>query len=553
MSDENEYIPYIGDADAQLRQASEKLYAELNSDLAEKDPLGTRILKGLWDGIRGAAAFMWEKAGPIIAGANYTGYYELVKKSQERDTDKYNEVRRWIKDKNLLDNTQLDELEGLFKVFPFFEKHSSLIVFAMVAIQIIGKTMAVTGAELQQNLAAQVTPFPPSPSSVLRTGFIAPELYKDVIRVFKRNGISEEDAKLMFVAQYSVYPIEQIRDLYLRKDLTLEQATIRLKEHGFTDTRIAEMTKLWKTIPSPQDLITMLGREAFEEDIVSHIGLDAEFPETQVQWFEAHGLSREWQQKYWRAHWNQPAIGQGFQMLWRNIINSDDLEQLFKIQEIPPYWRKKLLGIAYSPYTRVDVRRMHDMNVLDDPQTLQAYKDIGYDENKAQTMLEWTIKYNHQNDRELTRSQIVAGKRKKRITREEAIAYLETLKYTNKDATFIIDYDDYVEAEKLQDKKEKQIRRSFVNRVINTEEAKNKLFGIGLDSGEVSTLIDEWETDIEIDTKIPKIEELIDFYVVGVIDDKLLSNYVNRLGYSTVFVNYYISLAEARKEAYQNV
>ncbi|GAH81991.1 unnamed protein product, partial [marine sediment metagenome] len=148
------------------------------------------------------------------------------------------------------------------------------------------------------------------------------------------------------------------------------------------------------------------------------------------------GISEYWAQKYWYAHWDTPSITQGFEMLHRGFIDRKELDDLFRTVEIPPFWRDKLTAIAFNPFTRVDVRRMHKAGVLTDDELVTAYMDVGYNADKAAKMTEFTILYNGEGNTSLTRSQILNGFTEYIITREDT-AELSGL------------YEDYIDPDKL--------------------------------------------------------------------------------------------------------
>ena len=81
-----------------------------------------------------------------------------------------------------------------------------------------------------------------------------------------------------------------------------------------------------------------------------------------------------------------PSIGQGFEMLHRRVIEDADLDLLLRALDVMPFWREKLKDISYNPLTRVDVRRMHRIGVLEEEGVFNAYLDVGYNEENAQLM-----------------------------------------------------------------------------------------------------------------------------------------------------------------------
>ncbi|GAI31653.1 unnamed protein product, partial [marine sediment metagenome] len=91
-----------------------------------------------------------------------------------------------------------------------------------------------------------------------------------------------------------------------------------------------------------------------------------------------------------------------------------------RLIEIPPALRTIVRDTAFNVYTRVDTRRMHKLGVLTDDELWQVYKDQGYDEEKALNMAKFTVRYNEQTDKDLTKSEILKGFAEDIISREDA-------------------------------------------------------------------------------------------------------------------------------------
>jgi len=137
----------------------------------------------------------------------------------------------------------------------------------------------------------------------------------------------------------------------------------------------------------------MAVREAFTPEIAARFGQYQDLPPDFVEWVGKKGLSKEWAERYWAAHWSLPSPQQGFEMLHRGVINEGDLNMLMRALDIMPFWRDKLIQIAYRPLTRVDVRRMFALGVLDVSGVRKAYTDLGYNDYNADLMTDFTIKY----------------------------------------------------------------------------------------------------------------------------------------------------------------
>ena len=187
--------------------------------------------------------------------------------------------------------------------------------------------------------------------------------------------------------------------LWLRKELDDAQLLDKLQVLGYQSLDVEFLKKLKQVIPNVTDLVSFAVREAFNDDIAKRFEYDNDFPESIVEWGEKQGLSRFWLSKYWRAHWSLPSPTQGFEMLHRlrpgvskNPFTVDDLQTLLKTADYPTFFRSRLIDISYAPFTRVDVRRMYKVGVLDETGVIEAYKDLGYDDAKAKKLADFTVK-----------------------------------------------------------------------------------------------------------------------------------------------------------------
>ncbi|KKL25173.1 hypothetical protein LCGC14_2407960, partial [marine sediment metagenome] len=62
--------------------------------------------------------------------------------------------------------------------------------------------------------------------------------------------------------------------------------------------------------------------------------------------------------------------------------------------DVMPFWRDKLTQIAFSPLTRIDIRRMHKVEVLTEEEVNRAYHDIGYSDLNAERLTAFTLRLN---------------------------------------------------------------------------------------------------------------------------------------------------------------
>lgn len=216
---------------------------------------------------------------------------------------------------------------------------------------------------------------------------------RDLNRILQQNGIEDGDIPIIKAISRPLLSPPDISRAYYRGLITREEYVEGLKSHGYKEEDIEKIIEILKPIPGPSDQVRFALREAFREDIVAKYQYDEDRPSYFDEIMAKLGFDSEWAQYYWRAHWELPSISMGFDMLHRGVIDRETLVELLKIQDIAPYWRDKLLSISYHPLTRVDVRRMYGLGVLDREGVKRAYLDLGYNDENAERMTEFTIKY----------------------------------------------------------------------------------------------------------------------------------------------------------------
>jgi hypothetical protein len=421
--------------------------------------------------------------------------------------------------------------------------------FAAMALwgEWVSSLISVPAMKASQGVLKKLRPQLPYVSEIIAAAFIAPEKTGEVREILARSGYSEDAIDLLFLGKYRAYEEFQIQQLWLRKEISDSKMYERMRELGYTDTRIGELTKLWTIIPPVQDILTMVAKEAFEPDTVSQLGLSAEFPVEQSEWLTKMGLSEYWQHKYWAAHWDQPSIQQGYEMLHRGVIDNDTLQMLFRTVEIPTYWRDKLTKIAYQPYTRVDVRRMYDMGVLGEEELKKAYTDIGYDEEHATGMTEFTKRYVEDADRDLTKGEILKGYRNALLSRGDAIALLTDIRYTDAQAAYYIELEDYRELEAIQSAAIATIKTKYLERLIDRGQAQSMLDALNLPAAQVNLWLERWDVSLIEYPKLPSKTDLDKFYIAGVIGSDQYNIEMQRLGYGHIYIGWYKKMADAIK------
>ncbi len=273
-------------------------------------------------------------------------------------------------------------------------------------------------------------------------------------------GITKARADLSFEASKALPTPGAIQEGFLRGEISEKEHDKLLAGYGYTDKHIELFKALYFLIPTPNDLIRMSVREVFSPEIAEKFGQFEDFPAAFTEWAAKIGINEQWAKNYWAAHWDLPSATMGFEMLHRRIIDENELKLLLRALDVMPYWRERVIALSYNPITRVDLRRMYKMGVIDEKGVYEGYLDLGYNPEKAQMLTEFTKRYSAPEDeseqdqfRAMARTVYSAAYKKKLISQIEYNTFLVNMGYNPDDVTLLIQIDDYAiqQADKLFD------------------------------------------------------------------------------------------------------
>lgn len=136
-------------------------------------------------------------------------------------------------------------------------------------------------------------------------------------------------------------------------------------------------------IPGPGDLTRFQLREVFDPERRAVLLGDDDISPF-IAFMAQRGFPRYWAESQWAAHWILPSTTQLNEMVHRGTISDEEWRRQVRFNDFVPEAIPWLEDIIYSPFTRVDARRMADIGLLDDADLIQAYADIGYFAPKQQ-------------------------------------------------------------------------------------------------------------------------------------------------------------------------
>jgi len=382
------------------------------------------------------------------------------------------------------------------------------------------------------------------------------------MKSFEQLGVEPFLAEALRKNAQQVLPAFELEALRLRGQIDGIAYWRDMSWLGLTPERVTQVQNLAQQIPNAQDLIRMAVREAWNDETVSRFQYDSGFPPEFKEWMEKQGYSEEWSKRYWRAHWVLPGLEAGYEMLHRlregvtgNTFSEADLETLLKTADIPEFFRKRLIEISFSPYTRVDVRRMYGAGVISKDEVYNAYRDLGYNDDHARNLTEFTVTLEKAEEKGLTKDAITGGYKRGIISRTEAVSMLSELRYSANEADFWLGLVDYDLAAQETNEKLKSIQAQYVNHIIDEPELSAQLGPLNLPAERQASLQTLWNIQRNAKVDLPSRSDLESFYKLTLINEDQFISFMKQLGFRADVIPWYVqrlnlSLAEdTKKEA----
>ncbi len=433
------------------------------------------------------------------------------------------------------------------------------LFYALFSVSWVTQAYAGIGAEIAEVLAQEY-----------RAQYLAsiPSV-ADVVAAWRRGSYTEAEAQTI-LARHGFKPDTAHRLLESSQGAPSPFDLIAMRRRGLiSDQQLAEgqrqaglgsewrqpLYALTEYIPPVPDLVHMAVREAFSPDIAGRFGQYEDFPEPMVEWCVKQGLSAEWAKRYWAAHWSLPSPQQGFEMLHRGVIAPEELEVLLRALDVMPHWREPLTKIAYRPYTRVDIRRMHKTGVLTDDELDRAYQDIGYDAVRALKLAEFTRRLNTAKPLEgtedlgkLTKAQILDFYVEGLIDDGKARSLLEAGGATSQAADLFVRTAELERVAKERRAEASLIAEQAIAGVIEAAQAEDHLRRLGLSEVEVDRKMVAVYRAQRAKLKAPTRAEAAEMMLARIITETDYVQHLSTLGYSERWAKAFLELARIKAQ-----
>jgi len=402
------------------------------------------------------------------------------------------------------------------------------------------------------------------PPDVIRELFIRRIITaNDMNNLFRKIGYNPEQASRFIQTGKIQLQDAYAREAYLRGIIDEGQHDDYLDKLGYQQSDIDLIRQTYFRIPPIPDLIRFAVREAYDENLATDLQLDSGY-DTIKERFERdlreNGLHPDYGSLYWRSHWDLPSPTQGYEMLHRGVITEDELEQLLKVSDYSPQWISKLMDISYTPYTRVDIRRMHKLGVLSDTDVKKAYMDIGYNDEKSTKMMDFTIQLNSDidpdKDKDLSQANILRAYKVDLLDRATSSTMLQQLGYNERESNILLDMQDLgitvdKKVDVLADNKRRitnSVSRAFIEGTLSEQASRFYLSQVGYLPDDLNIEIQTLRSERNILLQNERINNTMKGYIEFRLSDNEVRSILAREGFTPLEENDLLALWNTQRD-----
>jgi SOS response regulatory protein OraA/RecX len=340
-----------------------------------------------------------------------------------------------------------------------------------------------------------------------------------------------------------------LRDALLRERMSETEHDWWLGSAGFSQANIDIIKELYFDIPTPSDLVRMAVREVFDPVVVERFGQMEDFPLDFAKWGKQTGISDFWAHAHWAAHWDLPSAQQGFAMFHRDVIAEDDLKLLLRVLDVMPFWRDRLIKIAYRVISRIDIRRMYNTGVVGRDKVLRVYKDMGYRPEDAEFLTEYVVRAAGGVGKDVPRETITGAYRGRLILRDEAADALRELGFTDDQVDFFLGMADLQVEQENARLAEDIFEADFKSGAATEAQTRSALAYLGIPEARIELLIGLWRRQAAKRTAGLATSQLQRLYHEGFINEATLRERLKALGYNDTDITLLVQISSPEAAA----
>lgn len=386
----------------------------------------------------------------------------------------------------------------------------------------------------------------------------------EAIKKAKQLGYKERDAMDIIASQKSTLTADELTSAYWRGIIDEDTYYTKMREAGYMEEDAEIFEQQARFFPSHEDLIRFQVRDVYNPRIVAKYGYDEEFPERIMDDAKKIGMDKDTMLKYWRAHWELPSPTQGYEMLQRlnpevlrvlghkyekmGLSVSDivtglgTLRELLKVADYPKYWRDRLIAISYAPLTRVDLRRIYQLGLIDREELIARLMELGYTKDDAIKLAKFYDTLKVGKPKHPSVKQVLQFYDYGLYDEDEVLDELESFGYSRDDAEKILELEK--KRWKLKEWKEKValLKELYLAGLVSENEIAAELGKHGVPARNIAYILLSFKRAKKRTVKVPPVKDVLVFYRKGLIDEETAKKWIELSGYTSEVAELYLKV-----------
>jgi hypothetical protein len=243
----------------------------------------------------------------------------------------------------------------------------------------------------------------------------------------------------------------------------------------------------------------------------------------------------------------------------QNVIGADTLRLLLREKDTAPYYRNKLIAVAYQPFTRIDVRRMYSVGSLNHAGVQRAYLDLGYSPAHALQLADYVKRLYDIGQKDRARPLLDGIVRRildlyvaEKVDINDATFAFADLGFTEDEAAHYLASAKMVQAAEDATAIEAGIGRLYIAGYLKREDAGAQLMAAHVPDAAIARLFSKWDLTIQFDAEKrlnhPARElskaELVEAFKAGMLTEPDFVQGLEILGYPEVEADVVVNIAK---------
>lgn len=396
----------------------------------------------------------------------------------------------------------------------------------------------------------------------------------ELVALYYRGEIADkqslyDQAKLVRADQYQVDQSLKLYERLLGVGESIELWRRDILPEGFTDyfddavrsgitpERLAALKESSYKLPTIFDQQEFIRRQVDDEQFVSKWGLDFGLDDEYYKIAKANGYDKDTAKRMYRRYWSVPPFFITEGLYKSGKLSKDAFRTMLIMEGFTPQWADLFIEQLQPTLTLSDIKDLYKYQVITGDQIVEQLTSIGLTPELAaqyQKLWEASVKLASPLDqtanqttaatiKQATESLIKTGYKDHVITRDAALQSLKDINYSDDAANLVLDIADY----ELQQQNIKDtytlVKDNYLSGQMALNDALQALIQAGASHDQVVLYQDQLEKAGSSKPRTPTLANFDDWYKKGIIDASQLATGISLLGYSDVWVPFYLAAA----------